>query len=124
MGTPRPPRPRISPKRAPRRGPLLALALLVGAASPACEDLPEELCEARCDCTGCAEEELEICVAEAAADEDVAAAYGCDEPHEAHVLCELTKSRCRDGRFFLDGLDCTAELAELNECRVRGSSLD
>lgn len=107
-----------------RRALLLLLALWVAGAAAGCEDLSAELCEARCDCTGCAEEELEACAVQAAADEDIAAAYGCEEPHEARVTCEITRSRCRDGRFFLDGVDCAAELNAVNECKVRGSTLD
>ena len=55
---------------------------------------------------------------------DTAEAYGCEEPYEANAECELTKSRCRDGRFFLEGFDCAAEATELSDCKARGSSLD
>lgn len=103
----------------------LALVLVVSAAAlPACASLPDEICEARCDCTGCTDLEREACIVDVTAEADTAEAYGCEEPYEANAECELTKSRCRDGRFFLEGFDCAAEATELSDCKARGSSLD
>jgi hypothetical protein len=101
-----------------------ALALALSAALPACASLPDEICEARCACTGCTDLERSACLADVTAEADTAEAYGCGEPYEASADCALTRSRCRDGRFFLDGLDCAVEAAELSECKARGSSLD
>lgn len=103
---------------------LAPLALVLVNALAGCEGLAEERCEARCECTGCPEQESEACVVDVAAEQDTAEAYGCGEVYEAYVSCELTRSLCRDGRFFLDGLDCNTERAALSECKVRGSSLD
>jgi len=102
----------------------LALAVALTAAPLACAGLPEERCDAICACLECAEVERDACVVDTAAASDTADAYGCGDPYEAYVDCELTKSRCRDDRFFLDGIDCAAERAELAECQARGSSLD
>ena len=101
-----------------------ALALALALASPACTSLADERCEARCECTGCTDTELEACVADVTAEADTAEVYGCGDPFESYVDCELTRSRCRDGRFFLDGIDCSAQASDLNECKLRGSSLD
>jgi hypothetical protein len=114
----------MHPRPRPHAARSIALALSLAASVLGCSGLPEERCDARCDCVACAEAERDACVIEVAAAQDTAEAYGCGEPYEAYVDCELTKSRCRDGSFFLDGIDCDAELAELNECEVRGSSLD
>jgi hypothetical protein len=104
--------------------PLIALALALASFATGCSGLAEERCGALCSCVACAETERDACVVEVEAEQDIAEAYGCGELYEAYVDCELTKSRCRDGRFFLDGIDCDAQLADLNECKVRGSSLD
>lgn len=115
---------RSRPRGARRQHLAFALVLLLAGALAGCEGLAEERCEARCECTGCPEQEAEECVVEAAAEEDTAEAYACGELYEAYVSCELTRSLCRDGRFFLDGLDCNAERAALSECKVRASTLD
>jgi len=118
---PHPPRPPALPLSLAA----LALALaLAAAALPACTTLADEICEARCHCTGCTDRELDACLADVTAEADTAAVYGCEEPFEADADCQLTRSRCRDRRFCLDGLDCAEEAAELIECRARGSSLD
>jgi hypothetical protein len=110
----------------PRAVPLasrLALALALAASPLACDGQPEERCDAICDCTECTEVERDTCLADTIADRDTAAAYDCGDAYDAYVDCELTKSRCRDDRFFLDGIDCAGELAELHDCEARASSL-
>ncbi|AKT39396.1 hypothetical protein [Chondromyces crocatus] len=115
------------PRRQPSRdalGPrnrltsITLLLCLVGVA-PACSSIADERCEAMCACTECTETDHSACRVNLAAEEDTAAAYGCSETYERYTSCELTKARCRDNRFFLDGIDCSEEAQKLTTCRSR-----
>lgn len=99
----------------------LALApLLAGGCGPSAD----ERCDALCGCVDCSELDYDACLVDTEAAIDTADAYGCDDAYAAWQDCELTKSRCRDDRFFLDGTDCAEERADLEECLANGSSLD
>lgn len=105
-------------------GLLLLLAIGLCRTGAGCTSIERDLCEARCACSNCTDDDMDSCLANTNAEADTAAAYDCSEVYAEYVRCQLMMSRCRDNEFFLDGIDCSAELVELSECRLRGTSLD
>jgi hypothetical protein len=111
-----------SPTRTARAvaGAARALAAALGMASllfaaAGCGEPGEEVCDAYCDCADCSERERDVCLAEQAAEADIASVYDCDAELEDYQSCVVAKADCPGGVFNAD--ECNAEGQEYETCK-------
>lgn len=109
----------------------MVLAAGAGLSTTTCGTaLVEDLCDARCDCSGCSEDEREECSIERQGRVDHAGAYDCEEEYIEYLQCFVDESRCEDagdGDEFLTDCDdsgqcaCDDELQDYSECEDSAS---
>jgi hypothetical protein len=97
---------------------LFACALIVF--SVACTSDSATFCEKRTACMGGNSKDLDACEAQSNADQEIAAAYGCDELWLSYIAC-AEKSVCSE-RFF-DTSKCGREEKALIDCKRVASGL-
>ncbi len=73
----------------------------------------EAFCEAREDCLGGNEKDLEACIAIEELREDIAGEIGCADELEDYTTCRIERASCED---LQTGLACTTD----DECRASG----
>ncbi len=85
----------------------LAAALLVGGASVGCHSTYKDYCEQKQQCEGGNDKDIDACIEEARAQEDVASAYDCTDAYDKYADCYKVKGACKNGKFDLSA--CSAE---------------
>jgi len=95
----------------------LLACLALGSASAACASPATEYCNAKCDCTGCSDNQYDECTIRYEAEADIADAYGCNVQFEDRHLCVVERYEC-NFRVFDEGLGrCGSELLDYERCR-------
>jgi hypothetical protein len=90
--------------------------LLVAGACAApwgCGNSAANVCQAKCDCEGCSDDDLEHCIAEADGDGKAAEFEGCPELFSELVACETQTGVC-DGTHY--ETSCHDEAERLKHC--------
>lgn len=83
--------------------------------------LVEDYCDARCDCTGCSEDEREECSITREGRIDHYAAYGCEEQYIEYLQCLVDEGRCEDPP---DGDEYYTDCNDMGECECDGEAED
>lgn len=96
----------------------IALATLAVALGPQCTSRFETYCENQRACRGGNDKDVEACIEGARAEENIAAAYDCEEPFDAVAKC-LETAPCRDRR--LDTSVCADQQRALTSCKRAAS---
>jgi hypothetical protein len=96
---------------------VLVLGVLVVSA---CTTDYASFCEKKTACNAGNDKDRNACEAEASADQEIAAAYGCDELWLNYIVC-AEKSACTE-RFF-DTSKCAREEKALIDCKRVASGL-
>src|SRR5690606_27584309 len=76
----------------------MALSILAVALGTQCSSRFETYCENQRACRGGNDKDVEACIEGARAEENIAAAYDCEEPFDAVAKC-LETAPCRDRRL-------------------------
>lgn len=99
----------------PSRAAFVLLAIVLGAQ---CTSRFEAYCENQRACRGGNDKDVDACIEGARAEENVAAAYDCEDPFDAVAKC-LETAPCRDGR--LDTSVCADQQRALSACKRAAS---
>lgn len=73
------------------------------------------LCADKMDCEGGNDADVDACVIQSEAAEDVAYNYDCGDDWDEYVACLEDRSRCSNN-VFGPGDDCANEFKRANEC--------
>jgi hypothetical protein len=96
----------------------VALAILAVVLGTQCTSRYETYCENQRACRGGNDKDVDACIEGARAEENIAAAYDCEEPFDAVAKC-LETAPCRDQR--LDTSACGEQQRALSACKRAAS---
>lgn len=108
------------PTIALRRSFLVAFAL-ASLALTGCSSQIQAYCEAKAECRGGNDKDIDACVAENEGAQDAASAYDCSEPYDKLADCIESKGKCENGNY---GADCGPEYVALSACQSGASTED
>jgi hypothetical protein len=93
------------------------LAMLLGAAAFAsgCSSLSADLCDLKCDCEGCSDNQRDECVVEEDARADQSDVYDCADLHDDYVQCVVDNPVC-DAADFRDPDACRTAKERRDNC--------
>lgn len=77
----------------------------------------EDLCALACDCNGCTDGELVMCIDDGSRNEQAAETRGCGVQFDALFDCGLAGLECIDGRVRLG--DCDQETRAFDDCMAQ-----
>ena len=91
------------------------MALGTGVFAGGCSVSAEEICDIKCNCEGCSQEQHDDCVADVNATVTKAEGLGCSTQYSNWLSCVEQEAECRNGATFAwDG--CEIEEDALNQC--------
>ena len=91
------------------------LGLGMGVFASGCSVSAQEICDIKCNCEGCSQEQHDDCVADVNATVTKAESLECSTQYSNWLSCVEQEAECRNGATFAwDG--CEIEEDALNEC--------
>lgn len=92
-----------------------AMTLSMGTFASGCGVSSDEVCEIKCTCEGCSQEQRDDCISDVEATVEKAEGLGCSTQYTDWLNCVVQEAECRDGETFAwDG--CDIEEDALAEC--------
>ena len=93
----------------------LALLFLVTVTSAGCTSLSDDLCQLKCDCEGCSDNQRDECAIEETSHVDQSDVYGCADLHDEYTQCVVDHPLC-EGADFKDPDICRDAKDRRNSC--------
>ncbi len=104
---------------------LTVLAMFWSSSAVACSSAEEDLCEAKVQCEGAADPNLEqeVCLVQADTDAEIAELRGCGDLYDQAIDCFAEKNLCSETKFR-GGDDCKGLYDRLDACVGEPKTLD
>lgn len=98
----------------------LLVGLFVAGASAGCHSTYKDYCEQKQQCEGGNDKDIDACIEEWRAQEDIASAYDCTDAYDKYADCFKVKGSCKSGRFDTTS-SCSAEATAYATCNNAAS---